>query len=130
MTKRNPIPPGRYCCIDCPEKASKSTRPCSNSNIFPPSVAYFNMEYVTPPINDINDIKAQIYAAFDMEYVTPPGYSSRPPKEPLEPDWNTPSALAVDDYNKPNNTATWLALTAIAFALGAFCAMVTLSKWP
>lgn len=72
MTKRNPIPPGMDYCIDCPKRASKSSRP--QSNIIPPGV-------------------------FDMEFVKPPGYGSRPHKEPLEPDWDTPSA-SVDNYDR------------------------------
>ncbi|WP_010197068.1 hypothetical protein [Psychrobacter sp. PAMC 21119] len=58
MTKCNPIPPGMDYCINCPKRASKSTRPQSNINLD----------------------------------------DCRPSKEPLEPDWNTPSA-SIDNYN-------------------------------
>lgn len=106
MTKRNPIPPGMDYCIDCPKMASKSSRP--QSNITPPGMGYF-----------------------DMEFVKPPGYGSRHPKESLEPDWNTPSALVFCDEDKPSNNAlNWFFFLALAFAMGAFCAMVALSKWP
>ena len=63
-----------------------------------------------------------------------PELPTRPQKQNLEPDWSVPPALDKHSESrycgKANNALNWSFFLALAFAMGAFCAMAALSKWP
>ena len=69
-------------------------------------------------------------------YITniPPTPRPTTEREPMEPDSSVPPALdkhGESRYDgKANNALNWFFFLALAFAMGAFCAMVALSKWP